>query len=132
VIFDALATESRQRPDEDRTLMDPEELRQLVAQGESDRLELKKTTGELKAGMKTLCAMLNGSGGRVVFGVTPGGRVVGQDVTDPTLREVAQEIHSGLENPPAKRTLLDDLKLLRQLGLVASGGRGVGAKWWLV
>jgi ATP-dependent DNA helicase RecG len=43
-----------------------------------------------------------------------------------------QEIHSGLENPPAKRTLLDDLKLLRQLGLVASGGRGVGAKWWLV
>jgi ATP-dependent DNA helicase RecG len=80
--------------------MDLEELRQLVAQGESDRLELKKTTGELKAGMKTLCAMLNGSGGRVVFGVTPSrGRILGQDVTDPTLREVAQEIRR-LE-PPA-------------------------------
>jgi len=48
--------------------MDPAELNQLVAQGESDRLEFKKTTGELKAGMQTLCAMLNGSGGMVVSG----------------------------------------------------------------
>jgi len=43
-----------------------------------------------------------------------------------------QEIHGSLDSPPAKRTLLDDLKLLRQVGLVESGGRGVGAKWWLV
>ena len=43
-----------------------------------------------------------------------------------------QNIHSSLKTLPANRTLLDDLKLLRQLGLVASGGRGVGARWWLV
>lgn len=43
-----------------------------------------------------------------------------------------REIHESLESPPAKRTLLDDLKLLRQLGLIASGGKGVGARWWLV
>jgi ATP-dependent DNA helicase RecG len=43
-----------------------------------------------------------------------------------------QEIHGSLESPPAKRTLLDDLQLLRQLGLIASGGKGVGARWWLV
>jgi ATP-dependent DNA helicase RecG len=79
--------------------MDQEALRQTIAEGESDRLELKKTTGELKAGMKTLCAMLNGSGGRVLYGVTPGGKIVGQDITDPTLQEVAQEIRR-LE-PPA-------------------------------
>jgi hypothetical protein len=34
-----------------------------------------------------------------------------------------QNIHSSLKTLPANRTLLDDLKLLRQLGLVASGGR---------
>ena len=34
--------------------MDLSELNQLVAQGESDRLEFKKTTGELKAEMQTL------------------------------------------------------------------------------
>ncbi len=45
--------------------MDLVELKQLVAQGESDRLEFKKSTGELKVGMQTLWAMLNGSGGMV-------------------------------------------------------------------
>ncbi len=44
--------------------MDLEELRQLVALGESERLEFKKTTGELRSAMTTLCALLNGSGGQ--------------------------------------------------------------------
>ena len=79
--------------------MDLEVLRQTIAKGESESLELKKSTGDLKGGMKTICAMLNGTGGRVVYGVTPAGKIVGQDITDPTLREVAQEIRR-LE-PPA-------------------------------
>jgi ATP-dependent DNA helicase RecG len=44
--------------------MDLEELRQLVALGDSERLEFKKTTGELRSAMTTLCALLNGSGGQ--------------------------------------------------------------------
>ncbi len=72
--------------------MDLAAVNQLVAEGESDRLEFKKSTGELKAGVQSLCAMLNGSGGMVVFGVTAGGKVVGQDITDATLQEVAREI----------------------------------------
>jgi len=44
--------------------MDLEELRQLVALGESERLEFKKTTGELRSAMTTLCALLNGSDGQ--------------------------------------------------------------------
>jgi len=39
------------------------ELKQLVKQGESDRLEFKKTTGQRTAAVKTVCAMLNGMGG---------------------------------------------------------------------
>ena len=57
--------------------MELPELQQLVAAGESERLEFKKTTGELHAGMETLCALLNGSGGNVLFGVTNSGRIVG-------------------------------------------------------
>jgi len=72
--------------------MDLAELNQLVARGESERLEFKKSTGELKAGMQSLCAMLNESGGMVVFGVTANGKVVGQDITDATLQEAAREI----------------------------------------
>src|SRR5437870_646515 len=59
--------------------------------GESERLEFKKTTGLLVEASKTVCAMLNGKGGYVLFGVKNDGELVGQDVSDKTLRELAQE-----------------------------------------
>lgn len=69
-----------------------------VRVGESETLELKKTTGERREAAKTLCAMLNHRGGRVIFGVDPGGRLLGQMVSDRTVEEVAQEI-SEIEPP---------------------------------
>lgn len=77
------------------------ELQRLIAesQGEWEQIEFKKTTGELQGGMESLCGFLNGSGGKVFFGVTNAGRVQGQDVTDATLQEVANAIRR-LE-PPA-------------------------------
>ena len=74
-----------------------EELQQLVAGDESVQLELKKSTGELKDGMHTACAFLNGAGGWLVFGVTPKSlKILGQEVTDNTQQEIAQAL-SGLE-----------------------------------
>lgn len=70
----------------------------LVAQGESQTLELKKSTAEKYRACRTLCAMANGQGGVVVFGVTPAGKLVGQQVTDRTLEELAQEFQ-GFEPP---------------------------------
>jgi ATP-dependent DNA helicase RecG len=72
--------------------MDPAQLQALVALGESETLELKKTTGERREAMHDLCALLNHRGGRVLFGVEPTGRILGQQVADRTLEEVAQEI----------------------------------------
>jgi len=66
------------------------QLAALVKQGEGLALEFKRSTGELKEGMQTLCGFLNGSGGTVLFGVRPDGRAEGQDVSDQTLREIAQ------------------------------------------
>jgi ATP-dependent DNA helicase RecG len=66
------------------------EIARLARQGESTTLELKRTTGELKEGMHTLCAFLNGSGGTVFFGVRQDGEIEGQAVFDQTLRDVAQ------------------------------------------
>lgn len=66
------------------------ELEAEVARGESDTLELKKSTAEREAAMKTLCGMLNGSGGRVLIGVTEAGKVRGQVVSDATLKDLAQ------------------------------------------
>jgi len=62
----------------------------LVKQGEGTTLEFKRSTGELKQGMQTLCAFLNGSGGTALFGVRPDGAIKGQAVSDQTLRDIAQ------------------------------------------
>ncbi len=69
-----------------------EELREMVAEGESETLELKATTGRRSDGAKTLCGMLNARGGRVVFGVRPDGGLVGQQRGDGTLEDVAAEL----------------------------------------
>jgi len=73
------------------------DIRTLIASDESRTLELKKSTGELKDGMHSACAFLNTDGGWLIFGVTPKSlKIVGQKVTDNTLREIAQAL-SGLE-----------------------------------
>lgn len=73
------------------------ELLKLISSDESRVLELKKTTGELKDAMHTACAFLNTDGGYLIFGVAPASlKVVGQQVTDSTRREIAQAL-SGLE-----------------------------------
>ena len=67
----------------------------LIAKGETRTLELKKSTGELKDAMHTACAFLNSDGGWLIFGVTPDSlRIVGQQVTDNTRREIAQALAS--------------------------------------
>ena len=83
-----------------RTMTLPQ-LTELIAnsKGEWEHIEFKKSTGELHGGMETLCGFLNGTGGRLFFGVTNSGRIQGQDVTDATFQEVANALRK-LE-PPA-------------------------------
>ena len=66
--------------------------------GESETQEFKKSTAEKDRACRSLCAFANGRGGRVLVGVSPGGTVVGQDVGDRTLQELAQEFQ-GFEPP---------------------------------
>ncbi len=79
--------------------MNLQELTDLVNGGESERVEFKKTTGQRSEAMRTVCAMLNGMGGFVLFGVTDRKQIVGQTVTGQTLEEVANELRRI--EPPA-------------------------------
>ncbi len=79
--------------------MNVQELTKLVSGGESDRLELKQTTGQRTSAMKTLCAMLNGLGGFVLFGVTDQGNIIGQQISTRTLEDIAAELRRI--EPPA-------------------------------
>jgi ATP-dependent DNA helicase RecG len=79
--------------------MNAKELDDLVRSGESETVEFKKSTGQRTEGMKTVCAMMNGVGGFVLFGVTAGGRVSGQEVTTQTLEDIHNELRRI--EPPA-------------------------------
>jgi ATP-dependent DNA helicase RecG len=68
------------------------QVEQWVREGESEVMEFKRTTGEQRSGTQTLCGMLNNRGGRVLFGVEPAGKIVGQMVSDHTTEQLAQEL----------------------------------------
>ncbi len=79
--------------------MNLDQITQWAAGGESETLEFKRTTGERREATRALCGMLNHRGGRVLFGIEPDGSVIGQQVSDHTIEEVAQERRSI--DPPA-------------------------------
>ena len=74
-----------------------DDIKALIEAAESRTLELKKSTGELKDGMHAACAFLNTDGGWLIFGITPKSlKIVGQEVTDATKREISQAL-AGIE-----------------------------------
>lgn len=104
--------------------MTRDELTRIVAGGESDRVEFKRSTGQRSEAMKTVCAFLNGLGGYVLFGVADNGALVGQVATARTLEEIANELRRI--EPPAFPELLtvpvaDNLSVI---ALVVNGGGG--------
>lgn len=85
------------------------DIQALISSDENRELELKKTTSELKDGMHSACAFLNTAGGWLIFGITPTSlKIVGQQVTDNTQREIAQAL-SGFE--PAIDVRIDYIDL---------------------
>jgi ATP-dependent DNA helicase RecG len=65
---------------------------------ETEILEFKKSTSELKEAMNSICAILNKhQHGELYFGVRKDGMVIGQIVTEESLREVSQKIGNFIE-----------------------------------
>ncbi|MBC6989727.1 helix-turn-helix domain-containing protein [Hymenobacter sp. BT491] len=62
------------------------ELRELIAQGEGERLEFKKKTTHPTRISRTLASLANTHGGRVLVGVDDDGRIVG-------VRDAEEEIY---------------------------------------
>lgn len=71
--------------------MNLRELAHLVSTGESERLEFKRSTGQRSEAAKTVCGMLNGLGGIVLFGVSDQGVVCGQQVSAKTIEDLVAE-----------------------------------------
>ncbi len=53
----------------------PKTVSEMVTLGEGAALEFKRSTGELRGALRTLCAFLNGEGGTLLFGVGADGKL---------------------------------------------------------
>ena len=84
---------------------------------ETETVEFKKSTGELKEGIISLSSMLNKhSEGTVYFGVKNNGDVIGQEIGDRTLRDVSQMVASSIKPqliPTITLELLDGCNVIK-------------------
>jgi len=94
----------------------------LVAQGEGQTLEFKRSTGELKEGIRTLCGFLNSSGGRVLFGVAADGKILGQMVSAQTTNDIKDALKLIQPPPPCTCDFIEVSSELRLIVLEARPG----------
>lgn len=67
-------------------------IQQIAENHEGVDVEFKETTGQLDRGMETLCGMLNGTGGIVIFGIKNSGKIIGQGIGDKTTRMIGEAL----------------------------------------
>ncbi len=86
---------------------------------ESETIELKKSTAELKEALKSIVAILNKhQSGKLYFGIKNNGDVVGQHSTERTVREVSTAIASKID--PVIYPSVEELKIDGKLCLKVS------------
>jgi predicted HTH transcriptional regulator len=86
---------------------------------ESENIELKKSTSELKAGIISLAAMLNKhQRGELWFGIKNDGTAVGQSITESSLREVSRVIGDHIDPkvyPTVEQVMVGEKPCIRVL-----------------
>lgn len=84
---------------------------------ESETVEYKKTTGELKEGVISIGSMLNKHGAATLyFGVKNDGTVIGHQIGDSTLRDISQAIANHIKPqivPTISIELIDEKNVIK-------------------
>ena len=84
---------------------------------ETEMLEYKKSTGELKEACISIASILNKHGvGTLYFGVKKDGTVIGQDVSEGTLRDVSRLVYESIKPqiyPTVNPVEMDGKKLIK-------------------
>ena len=91
------------------------DLYELIKKGESETVEFKKSTAQMERAIKTICSFLNHKGGIVYFGISDKNEIIGQDVSDSTLKLISQKIRQKIKpetSPQIKVLELDKKKII--------------------
>lgn len=74
-----------------------EDVLSLIAKGEGQQVELKRSPAELETGVRATAAMANADGGHVIFGVSDDGTILGVEIGDQTKERVVQAITDNID-----------------------------------
>lgn len=89
----------------------------MIIGKETEKIEFKLTTGELKEACESICAILNKhKSGELYFGVDDSGYVKGQSVSDNTIKDVAKGISELVEpkiSPSIESYAIDGKKIIK-------------------
>ncbi len=77
--------------------MNPQEVLQLIQQGESETLELKRSLGELREVVETTGAFANAFGGAILVGVSRQKEIIGVTIGTDTLESLANAIKQNTD-----------------------------------
>ncbi len=94
--------------------MDEKTFLKLVENNENEAVEFKKSTAQLEKALKAICGFMNHKGGAVYFGVD-NDKIVGQDVSDATLKSISQKIRQRIKpevSPRIKVFEVNDKKII--------------------
>ena len=104
-------------------------LRDLLANGEGQTTEFKKSLSLRREALEALCAMVNAEGARgtVVFGVEPNGTICGIESgnLDTAQRSLSQAIRGGFDPPLHAEIWVEELEGKQLLLLSAERPRSV-------
>ena len=87
----------------------------MLKKGESQNTEFKKSTAQMERALKAMCGFLNHKGGCVYFGISDNNELIGQDVTDSTLKSLSQKIRQKIKpevSPEIKVPEIDGRKVI--------------------
>ena len=89
---------------------------------ENEYVEFKKTTGEVHDAMRSISAMLNKHGrGEIYFGVLNNGDVVGQQISDSSLRDVSRAIKESIDPAISPIVREEEIEGLHVIHVVFAG-----------
>lgn len=84
---------------------------------ETETLEFKKSTGEIREAMVSISSILNKHGiGTIYFGVKPNGDVTGQNISESSLRDVSRIVYESIRPqiyPAIEEVTLDGRHLIK-------------------
>ena len=101
--------------------MGESEKRQNMDKKESETLELKKSTSELKEAIISIVSILNKhQKGEIIFGIKSNGDIIGQSVNEKTLRDVSKSISDHIEPKifPKISEIILDIKNVSRLNFL--------------